>query len=280
MPRNYQMEFTMQKFRYFPMTLIALAITSGCSTVPTQSLLDARNSYNTARTIPEVTTLAPLELKDAGDSLSKADSASNKGEDDETVNHLAYLTKQQVGIAIETARRKTAEIAVTNAEAKRSQVRLDARTAEADAAHQKVGELKEEQQRLLDELNAKQTERGMMITLGDVLFSTDKAQLKSGGMRSIYKLADFMNQYPTYKVSVEGHTDSRGSDEHNQALSERRASAVYNALTRAGISSDRISARGYGKGLPIAGNDSPGGRQLNRRVEIILSDSEGTIKPR
>ncbi|MCD2451619.1 OmpA family protein [Methylicorpusculum oleiharenae] len=255
------------------MTLIALAIISGCSTVPTQSLLDARNSYNTARTNPEVTTLAPLELKDAGDTLSKADFASNEGKDDDTVNHLAYLTKQRVAIAEETAKRKTAEIAVTNAESKRNQVRLDARTAEIDA-------LKEEQQRLLNELNAKQTERGMMITLGDVLFSTAKAQLKSGGMRNVYKLADFMNQYPTYKVSVEGHTDSRGSDEYNQDLSERRASAVYDALVSAGISRDRISARGYGEGLPIAGNDSPGSRQLNRRVEIILSDSEGNIKPR
>ncbi|MDO8939768.1 MAG: OmpA family protein [Methylicorpusculum sp.] len=270
----------MQKILYLPMTLIALAIISGCSTVPTQSLLDARNSYNTARTNPEITTLAPLELKDAGDTLSKADFASNEGKDDDTVNHLAYLTKQRVAIAEETAKRKTAEIAVTNAESKRTQVRLDARTAEADAAHQKIGALKEEQQRLLNELNAKQTERGMMITLGDVLFSTAKAQLKSGGMRNVYKLADFMNQYPTYKVSVEGHTDSRGSDEYNQDLSERRASAVENALVSAGISRDRISARGYGKGLPIAGNDSPGGRQMNRRVEIILSDSEGNIKPR
>ncbi|MBS3955868.1 MAG: DUF4398 and OmpA-like domain-containing protein [Methylomicrobium sp.] len=270
----------MKKISYFPMTLIALAITSGCSTVPTQSLVDARNSYNTARTLPEVTALAPLELKDAGDSLGRADFASNDGEDDDTVNHLAYLTKQQVGIALETAKRKTAELAVTNAESKRNQVRLDARTAEADAAHEQVDALKEEQQRLLDELNAKQTERGMMITLGDVLFSTDKAQLKSGGMRNVYKLADFMNQYPTYKVSVEGHTDSRGTDEHNQDLSERRAAAVDNALLSAGISSDRISARGYGEGLPIAGNDSPGSRQMNRRVEIILSDSEGNIKPR
>ncbi|MDO9162021.1 MAG: OmpA family protein [Methylococcaceae bacterium] len=263
-----------------PLTLIAAAIISGCAAVPTQSLNEAHSSYNTASTNAEVTSLAQLELKNAGESLSKADHASKEGEDDETVDHFAYLAKQQVGIAQETAKRKTAEAAVVTAGAERNLVRLDARTAEADAAKKQVSALKAEQQRLIDELNAKQTERGLVITLSDVLFSTNQAQLKSGGVRNVYKLADFLNQYPKYKVLVEGHTDSVGSDEHNQDLSERRAFAVQNALIDARVSSDRISARGYGEGMPIASNDNAGGRQLNRRVEIILSDNEGNIAPR
>jgi outer membrane protein OmpA-like peptidoglycan-associated protein len=119
-----------------------------------------------------------------------------------------------------------------------------------------------------------------MITLGDVLFSTNKAQLKSGGMRNVQKLADFLTQYPQYKVSVEGYTDSQGSDEYNQELSERRADAVKMALIDMTISSDRISASGYGKGFPVASNNNASGRQLNRRVEIILSDENGNIAPR
>jgi len=287
-----------------PLTLIAAAIISGCSAVPTQSLNEAHSSYNSARANADITGLAQLELKEAGDSLSKADNALNEGEDDETVDHFAYLTKQQVGIAQETAKRKAAEAAVVTATAERNLVRLDARTAEADAAklqaenaqrtvNRQATELAvaganterdqaliAAQEKLLKDLNAKQTERGLVITLSDVLFSTNQAQLKSGGVRNVYKVADFLNQYAKYKVLVEGHTDNVGTDEHNQDLSERRAFAVQNALVDARVSSDRISARGYGEGMPIASNDNAGGRQLNRRVEIILSDNEGNIAPR
>ena len=87
----------------------------------------------------------------------------------------------------------------------------------------------------LKELNAKKTERGLVITLGDVLFSTNKAQLKSGGMRNVQKLADFLKQYPQRKVLVEGYTDSTGSNSLNQELSERRANAVRTALLDMGI---------------------------------------------
>jgi len=294
----------MQNNRYFPMTLLVAAIVSGCSSMPNQSLTEAHSSYNNARTNPDVTNLAALELKDAGDSLNKADSAFSEDEDEETVNHLAYLAKQQVGIAQETAKRKTAELAVTTSAAKRTQVQLDARTAEADAAKLQVEIVEEnanwqatqlavasanserdqaliaQQEIQLQALNAKKTERGMVITLGDVLFSTNKAQLKSGGMRNVQKLAEFLTQYPQYKVSVEGHTDSRGTDEHNQDLSERRAYAVRTALMEMAISSDRVATRGYGEAFPVAGNDTAASRQLNRRVEIIVSDNNGNIAPR
>ncbi len=267
----------MQKNHFFPMTLIAVAILSGCSSVPQNSaLIEAHSRYSNAQSSPEVTNLAALELQDAGVSLQKADAALSKDDNVETVNQLAYIATQQVGIAQEVAKRKTAELAVTNAEAKRNEVRLDARTAETVRDHALIAE----QQRQLDELNAKKTDRGMVITLSDVLFNVDKAQLKSSGVRTVQKLADFLSQYPEYKVSVEGHTDSTGSDEHNQDLSERRAGSVQSALINDGIGSDRIAAEGYGEGSPIASNDDAGSRQLNRRVEIILSDANGKIAPR
>ncbi len=294
----------MKKNRYVSVTLLAAAIVSGCTSMPNQSLTEAHSSYNNARTNPEVTNLAALELKDARDSLNKADFAFSEDEDEETVNHLAYLAKQQVGIAQETARRKTAELAVNAAGAKRTQVQLDARTAEADTAKLQVEIVEEkanwqakqlavananserdqaliaQQELQLQALNAKKTERGMVITLGDVLFSTDKAQLNSGGMRNVQKLAEFLTQYPQYKVSVEGHTDSRGTDEYNQDLSDRRAYAVRTALMEMAISSDRVATRGYGEAFPVASNDNAASRQLNRRVEIILSDNQGNIAPR
>lgn len=296
----------MQKNRYFPLALIAVAVLAGCSSTPpkTTLLTEAHSNYNNAQSNPQVTNLAALELKEAGDTLSRADAASSKGQGSAAVDHLAYIANQQVGIANETAKRKTAELAVTNAGAKRTEVRLEARTAEANEAKQQVAMVTEiadqqsadlaaadanaqrdqatiaKQEQQLKELNAQKTDRGMVITLGDVLFHTNKAQLESGGMHNIQKLADFLKQSPKTRVLIEGHTDSTGSDSHNLELSDRRASAVKTALIDKGISSNRISTRGYGKDYPIAGNDTAANRQLNRRVEIILSDDSGKIAPR
>ena len=295
----------MQKTRFLPMTLIAVAILAGCSSVPqNSSLTDAHNRYNSAFSNPQVTNLAALELKDAGDSLNKADQALSKGESTATVNHLSYIAYQKVAIAQEIAKRKAAELAVADASAKRDQMRLKARTAEADAARQQAAISQEtvdqqaaalaaavaksqrdqaliaQQQQQLSDLNAKKTARGLVITLGDVLFSSNKAQLKSGGMRNMQKLADFLNKYPQHKVLIEGYTDSIGSDSLNQKLSERRAMSVKTALIGMGISSERITTQGYGEAFPVAGNDTASSRQLNRRVEIILSDENGNIAPR
>lgn len=296
----------MQKNKYFPMALIAIAVLSGCATTPPQNtqLAAAHSNYNDARSNPQVANLAALELKDAGDTLDKADTALNKGQSLATIDHLAYLANQKIAIAQETARQKTAELAVTNAAAKRNEVRLEARTAEADQAKQQVAMVNEvadqqatdlaaadanaqrdqaiiaQQQQQLKELNAKKTDRGMVITLGDVLFRTGKAQLESGGVHNVQKLADFLNKSPKTRVLIEGHTDSTGGASLNQTLSEQRANAVRNALSDMGIANDRISTRGYGESFPVASNDTAANRQLNRRVEIILSDANGNIAPR
>ncbi|MEO5692845.1 MAG: OmpA family protein [Usitatibacter sp.] len=132
----------------------------------------------------------------------------------------------------------------------------------------------------LRDLEAKKTDRGMVVTLGDVLFDTNRAELKPGGMRSIQKLADFFKQYPQRTVVVEGFTDSVGSQGTNQALSDNRAAAVRTALLNMGVPTDRVSARGYGEAYPVASNDNATGRQLNRRVEIVVSDDNGRVPPR
>lgn len=260
----------MQNNRYFRITLVTVMMISGCSSISQNpSLTAAHNSYNTALSNTDVTRLAALELKQARETLDKADIALKEGEDQETVDQLAYIARKQVEIAQETAEQKTAELAVANATAVRDQIRLDARTAEANAAEEQLRELK-----------AQKTERGLTITLGDVLFRSGMAQLELGGMRSVEKLADFLKQHPEYKVSVEGHTDNTGRHSFNQELSEERAEAVETALINMDIDSSRISSRGYADEFPVASNSTAAGRQMNRRVEIIISNEKNGIVPR
>lgn len=345
----------MKNHRFLPMALIAVAVLAGCSTLPSSDspLAQARNDYNNAQANPQVTSLAASELRQASDSLDKANNASSKGEGRALVDHLAYVAKQHVAIAQETARQKAAELAVASAGAERDRVRLEARTREADSAQrsaeysqrqseasqrsaevsqlrseasQRNAELSQRQseasqrsaeasqrqaaaerqaaddaqlkaqaarlqtqeaegrarhlEALLKEMEAKKTDRGMVITLGDVLFDTNQAQLKSGGMRSVQRLADFSKQYPQRRLLIEGFTDSVGSRSRNQDLSDERAQSVRTALLGMGVSTDRITSRGYGESYPAAGNDTPAGRQRNRRVEIIVSDDSGNIAPR
>ena len=345
----------MKNFRILPLSLVAAAVLAACSTMPASDspLAQARNDYSNAQANPQVASLAASELRQASDSLDKANNASSKGEDRAVVDHLAYVAKQHVAIAQETARQKAAELAVASAGAERDRVRLEARTREADSAQrsaeysqrqseasqrsaeasqrrseasqrdaevsqrqseasQRSAEVSQRQaaaerqaaddaqlkaqaarlqtqeaegrarhlEALLKEMEAKKTDRGMVITLGDVLFDSNQAQLKSGGMRSVQRLADFSKQYPQRRLLIEGFTDSVGSRSRNQDLSDERAQSVRTALLGMGVSTDRITSRGYGESYPAAGNDTPAGRQQNRRVEIIVSDDSGVIAPR
>jgi outer membrane protein OmpA-like peptidoglycan-associated protein len=156
--------------------------------------------------------------------------------------------------------------------------RADAQTSaqESAAAEQRAQELAS----ALADLQAKKTDRGLVITLGDVLFATGRADLKSGSQRSLEKLSNFLHEYPQRNVQIEGFTDSVGTDDFNQGLSERRADAVRDELTGMGVSRDRIQARGLGKSDPVADNDSATGRQQNRRVEVIISESDGRTATR
>ncbi|ALP53565.1 hypothetical protein Tel_10695 [Candidatus Tenderia electrophaga] len=300
----------------------------GCSTVPEQHavLEEARSSYSTARSDPDVSKHAAVELQQAGQALESAENAWSKQEDADLVDHLAYLAKQRALIAQDTAKLRSAEMAVASAGTRRDAVRLEVRTAEADAARRQVGEAQDaavrqaqetaaadakrdsdkarqaqisaaaaaqaagelkaattrvgEMEKKLAELNAKKTERGLVITLGDVLFDFNQAELKPGSERNVQKIAEFLKEYPERKVRIEGFTDSTGSDSYNQMLSERRAEAVRAFLTENGISADRVAARGYGESNPVASNDTPATRQRNRRVEMVISEDERDIDPR
>ena len=302
----------MKKNHLFALSLISVAVMSGCSTMPQSTTLDsARVDYRQAQANPQVVQLAPLQLKEAGEALDRANAAQASREDAKVVDSLAYVAQQKIALTQATAQRKNAELAVSAAAAERSTLQLQARTQEANAAQQQaaIAELTAEQktaeanlarqqtadaqasaaqdqadlaamQAQMDEMNAKKTPRGMVITLGDVLFDTNQSQLKSGGERNVQKLAAFLKRYPQRTVMIEGFTDSIGSSSSNQLLSERRASAVGMALTGMDISRDRVSTQGHGEAYAVAGNDTASGRQLNRRVEIMLSDERGVIAPR
>ena len=146
---------------------------------------------------------------------------------------------------------------------------MDAANSQQEAA---------EMQRQIDALQAKVTDRGIVLTLGDVLFESGRADLKAGAAGNLSKLVAFLTKYPERVVTIEGYTDSIGGDDYNQALSQRRADSVRSYLVRAGIDSGRLTAAGMGKNDPVAGNDSAIGRQQNRRVAVIINNPPTALR--
>ena len=246
--------------------LLALSVgLAACSHQPNINLENAKTNFSALQTNPEATKVAALETKDASEWLDKAQKAYLDKEDESKVDQLAYLTNQRVEVAKQTIALRTAENQLKNSAAARAQALLEARDAQI---------------RQLQSLNAKQTERGTLVTFGDVLFDFDRADLKSNSRDSITTLANYLIKNPDRKVIVEGYTDSKGSASYNQGLSERRANAVKNALVRAGVDPSRIVAQGYGKEYPVASNATDSGRAQNRRVEVTISNDNQPVAPR
>ena len=246
--------------------LLALSVgLAACSHQPNVNLENAKTNFSALQTNPEATKIAALETKDASEWLDKAQKAYLDKEDESTVDQLAYLTNQRVEVAKQTIALRTAENQIKNAGSDRAQALLDARDAQI---------------KQLRGLNAKQTERGTLVTFGDVLFDFDQANLKANSRDSVTTLANYLIKNPDRKVIVEGYTDSKGSASYNQGLSERRANAVKNALVRAGVEPSRIVAQGYGKEYPVASNATNSGRAQNRRVEVTISNDNQPVAPR
>jgi outer membrane protein OmpA-like peptidoglycan-associated protein len=167
--------------------------------------------------------------------------------------------------------RRAAEARARDAEAKAREAELARRQAaeagaQAAAEQAKAAALANE----LANLKAQQTDRGLVLTVGDVLFDAGKAELGLGAQRTIDKLADFLKAYPTRTVLIEGHTDNTGDEDFNVKLSQQRADAVRDKLVAKGIASQRIRTKGYGPKFPVVDNNTPAGRQLNRRVEVVI----------
>lgn len=263
----------MKKNLAFPTLLVMSIGLAACSSQPNQNLEDARSQFAQLQSDARASQMAALETEDAARMLERADKAYMNDADKEKVDQLAYLAKRRIEVAEQTIALRTAEQELEKASAKRAEARLESR-------EQQLRRQQEEIRRLQQDLQAKQTERGTLVTFGDVLFDLDKAELKPAGLRNVQKLADFLNENPERKVIVEGHTDSTGSAAYNLQLSERRAESVRRALIRAGVDAQRINTVGYGKDFPVAGNDSSSGRAMNRRVEVTISHDDQRVAPR
>jgi len=135
-------------------------------------------------------------------------------------------------------------------------------------------------ERELRDLFATRSERGIVVTLNDVLFDPGSSMLRPGGQRLVARLGDFLREYPDRTIAIEGFSDSGATDASSLELSERRAAAVRVALVDEGVDGSRVFVRGYGKAFPVATNETPEGRQRNRRVEVVISDQGGAIAPR
>lgn len=130
----------------------------------------------------------------------------------------------------------------------------------------------------LADMKLQKTERGLVLTLGDVMFDTAQATLKPGAYAPLDRLATVLKEQPDRKVLIEGHTDNVGSDQTNMSLSERRAQSVQTSLTQRGVDRGQITSLGKGENYPIASNDSAAGRQSNRRVEMIFTDRDTNVR--
>ena len=202
--------------------------------------------------------------------------------------------KQEAKAAAQEAARQKAEAEKATAEAVAQQQALAAETDKARPAAAQVGksppaggkrnEKQELRARLLQQLNSilatRDSARGLVANMSDVLFRSGSFELLPAARERLAKVSGIVLAYPSLHVTVEGHTDSVGTDDYNQQLSERRAQAVRDYFVQQGIPPAAVEAHGYGKTEPIASNDTAEGRQQNRRVELILSgDAIGTDPP-
>jgi outer membrane protein OmpA-like peptidoglycan-associated protein len=164
--------------------------------------------------------------------------------------------------------------AVSAAQADAEQSRLAAQQAQA-SAQQAETDKAAMRARLSEQLNSilqtRDSARGLIVSMSDVLFDTGKYSLKPGAREKLAKVAGILLAYPALNIEVGGYTDNVGSDEMNQTLSENRAGSVRDYLVQQGVSRNSVSARGFGNTLPVASNDNSSGRQQNRRVELLVS---------
>jgi OmpA-OmpF porin, OOP family len=272
-----------------------LATLSACSSTP-----ERIESLETARAIvPQVESspragVAAVNISEARKALNTANRLVDSGGDLNDVQFEASVATLNAQIANEkiltaqareelekgTAERQAVLIQSREREAQMRAAQAESATAEAERRAQEAREANLRAQTLeqeLADLKAKKTDRGLVLTLGDVLFDTGKATLKAGAYPTIERLAAALKDVPARKVLIEGHTDSVGSDEFNQQLSLNRAQSVQTALLERGVSSDQITTMGKGESTPMASNDNPGGRQANRRVEMIFQEDPARV---
>src|SRR5579863_1865934 len=284
---------------------LGLALCACVSTPqPNAALESAHAAVLAAESDPNVSKYAALDMEAARKDLAIADDAALH-HNEAAIAQPAYLAAQNARLAQMHGAAKADDARVAAGQAERDQIVLATRNREVqnakmatneakmaanealdqrDQAAQTAAQATQEAARLqaeVDQLKATPTSRGLVLTLGDVLFDTGRSELNPGSSRKLDQLAQFLSEHKERRVQIDGFTDSVGTDSYNEELSRRRADAVKSALLVRGIDSSRISTQGYGKAYPVANNTDSGGRQLNRRVEVVIGGDNGTaIAPR
>ena len=279
-----------QKYR-IGVSVAVIAALSACSAQPKRI-----ESLEMARTmVPQVESsdragVAATYIANARKSLDMANRLVDSGGQLPDVQYEAEIALMNAQIAQQKILGAQAQDQIESGKAKRQAVQLQAREREiersassardanaaadasqarADSSQERVDSLEEE----LADLRTKRTERGIVLTLGDVLFDTGQARIQSGAYGTLDRLANALKERPAHSVIIEGHTDNVGSDSNNARLSEHRAQSVQSALLQRGVATSQVSAVGKGESEPVAGNDTANGRQQNRRVELIFTDN-------
>jgi len=200
----------------------------------------------------------------------------------------ADTAQQQLAVAQQNNLLKAAELDSAKNKAEQDKLALAVRSNEVDLAQWQLAQAQQDDankalelernsamlydlESQLKELNARQTPRGIVVTLGDVLFDTGKSSMLAGGEHNLAKLAEFFTRNPLRRAMIEGYTDNVGSAASNYELAERRANTVMTTLVKMGVPSDRLQIHAYGEESPVANNETSAGRQMNRRVEIVFA---------
>lgn len=260
-----------------------LLVLGACAStpMPNAELETARTAVRTAEADPNVAKYSALDLETAKKQLDAAEAAANSKNAVET-GQAAYLATQHARLAQARASAKADDARVSAGQFERDRIQLQARNREienARLAQQSANAQSAKLQAEIDALKAKQTERGLVMTFSDVLFDTGKAELAPSAKPRLDQLATFLQDHPSRRVQIDGFTDNVGGDSYNMELSRSRADAVQSSLLARGIDPSRIHTSAYGKSFPVASNSNASGRQLNRRVEVVIGNDDGSGIP-
>lgn len=286
---------TMQRIAPLAVAAVISAVLVACASAPrtVPAAAAVRERLNSLQQDATLAGKADVAMQDAESAVRTAEIPQG---DKALSAHRVFLADRKVESARAIAEMRVAEEQQGELGDQRERARLDARTREADAAsararsaqvegdtqrraadaarteadalQEQAGELRQQ----ISDLQAQVTERGIVMTVGDMLFISGKASLLTGTTGNLDKLATFLDGHPQRTVRIEGHTDSTGTSEANYQLSQRRAESVKSYLVGRGVGSARLTTAGIGEDVPVGDNASPLGRQVNRRVEVIISN--------